>query len=239
MTSKNLKSILDYDNTQHTQNSYEQFLSKKYSVPNDCQVVIKRGTILGENIKSVGELENNPFKLRQLAFDDVKSDIDKIYAFIETASDEIYDLVQFGNNKLTPNDPVFHLQAELIAENMFANLSSAITALPQKLYKQFLIRLNENFDDKIENSSVIKSQILPDNEIYDIIKSSLENLKTWFFDNIDSIFDGLNDNTQKGFFSDIWDGITNFFNEIGNKISQLIQNISLRIQTETKKLDIN
>ena len=110
---------------------------------------------------------------------------------------------------------------------------------PQKLYEQVLIRLNENFDDKIENSSVIQSQILSDNEIYDIIKSSLENLKTWFFDNIDSIFDELNNSTQKGFFSDIWDGITNFFHEIGNKISQLIQSISPRIQTETKKLDIN
>lgn len=134
---------------------------------------------------------------------------------------------------MTPDDPVFHLQAELIAENMFANLSSAITAIPQKLYEQVLIRLNENSDDKID-LQLLNSQIFPDDEIYDIIKSSLENLKTWFFDNIDSIFDGLNDIAQKGFFGNIWDDITNFFNEIGNKISQLIQNISSRIQTRSK-----
>lgn len=219
------------------ENNYESILRKKYNIPNNYQVLIKQGAVLSKDTKQYEIPQNKPLKLKQLALDYVKSDIDKIYGFIETASDEIYDLVQFGNNTPSSEDPMFHLQVELIAENMFANLSSAMAAIPQKLYEQGLIRLNENFNDKIENSSVIQSQILPDNEIYGIINSSLENLKTWFFDNIDSIFDGLNDNTQKSFFSDIWDGITNFFNEIGNKINQLIQNISSRIQTETKKIE--
>ena len=218
------------------ENNYESILRKKYNIPNNYQVVIKQGAILSKDTKPYETPKNKPLKLKQLALDYVKSDIDKIYGFIETASDEIYDLVQFGNNKLTPNDPVFHLHVELITENMFANLSSTITALPQKLYKHFLIRLNENSDDKID-LQLLNSQILPDNEIYGIINSSLENLKTSFFDNIDSIFDELNDSTQKGFFSDIWDGIVNFFNEIGKKIDQLIQNIFSRIQTETKKIE--
>lgn len=160
------------------ENNYESILRKKYNIPNNYQVVIKQGAVLSRDAKPYETQKNKPFKLKQLVFADVKSDIDKIFGFIETASEEIYDLVQFGNNKLTPNDPVFHLQVELIAENMFANLSSAITAIPQKLYEQVLIRLNENFDGKIENSSVIQSQILSDNEIYRIINSSLEDLKT-------------------------------------------------------------
>lgn len=229
MASKKLN-LNNYSDAQYTE--YKQFLRKKYTIPNNYYVVVKQGFVYDEvrKVNPIKSITNDDsFKIRQLVNNDIKNEVAKIHSLLDTASEEIYDLVQF----MPMANTILHLQAELIVDDLFAKLSDFMNELSPKIFKRFLIRLNENSDDKID-TQLLNSQNLPQNEVYAIINSSLENLKKWFLDNIEPLLGTSNNKTQKGFLSDAWSNIQDFFGNLWNKINGLIHNIVSRIQTSSK-----
>lgn len=45
-------------------NSYEQYLQKEYNMPNECNIIIKRGFVMSksEKLAKNENAENDPFK---------------------------------------------------------------------------------------------------------------------------------------------------------------------------------
>ena len=239
-------------------NSYEQYLRKKYDIPDECDIITKRGFVMSksEKLAENENAENDPFKIRSLVYKDIKNDIEKIHDLIEKANEEIDDLLRLKESAEDTNEQIYDLQIELIVDDLFSDLSSSIKALTNQAYKSFLLRLNENSNNEIE---YLYDYALLDKEIYSKINLWIENLKNWFVDKIDHSDIGLNfqtkscfkaqtytssydflddifETTTKGFFDDILGSVEDFFSSLKNRIDRLIFNVILLIQTEVKKI---
>lgn len=240
-------------------NSYEQYLRKKYDIPDECDIITKRGFVMSksEKLAENENAENDPFKIRSLVYKDIKNDIEKIHDLIEKANEEIDDLLRLKESAEDTNEQIYDLQIELIVDDLFSDLSSSIKALTNQAYKSFLLRLNENSNDEIE---YLYDYALLDKEIYSKINLWIENLKNWFVDKIDHSDIGLNfqtkscfkaqtytssydflddifETTTKGFFDDVLGSVEDFFSSLKNRIDRLIFNVISLVQTQVKKFD--
>lgn len=135
-----------YSDARQAKNSYDQFLRKKYFIPSDCQVIVKQGFVCNNDIKVAKSTSsyNESLKIRQTVYDDIRNGIEKIKGLIDSAKDEIKDLIKFKNSFQIKNNLDLHMQIELVVENLFAKISKPLYALSQTACKRFIVRLNEN-----------------------------------------------------------------------------------------------
>ena len=159
---------------------------------------MKRGYVLNEKeeIPESNNVRNDPFKIRELVYEDIKNEIRKIHSLIEKANGETDNLLRLKESVENADEQIYDLQIELTVDDLFDDLSNSIKDITKQAYKSFLLRLNEDSDDAVEYSH---NYALLDKEIYSKINLWVENLKNWFVDKIGKSDIGLNFQTKSCF----------------------------------------
>lgn len=250
---KNISSQNDNDyqfeyNFCNNENSYEQYLRKKYKLPDEYKILIKQGYVLKDrpNIETSklsqrGKWLDAQFRLNKIIYDEIENEILKIYGIIDNASEEI-EILEIQNSSYEMNGLFLQTEVESVAEKMFNELSNFVHKITQKSYKKVYENLIQIWDDVIYNSqkTFLEDENLAEKELYDIINSWLKNFKKWIFDSINSAFDDLLLETksyvQKGFFSDTFENIKNTFSKVKEKIDTMIRNAVSHAQTTAQKI---
>ena len=221
---------------------------------------MKRGYVLNEKkeLPENNDVTNDPFKIRELVYEDIKSETRKIHSLIEKANGEIDDLLRLKESAGDADEQIYDLQIELIVDDLFDDLSNSIKDLTNQAYKSFIFRFNHEADDKLENPEPLYTHALLDEEIYGKVNLWVENLKNWFLDKIDQsdvgldlqtkssfeaqtaisrydFLDSIFETTTKSFFDDALESIEDFFSNLKNRIDRLIFNIVSIVQTQAKK----
>ena len=83
-------------NNKNFKKNYEQYLRKKYSLPDSCEILVKQGHITKENetpqimnLTQRGKLLQAQFRTYKLIYDEIKDEILKTYSIIDRAKEDV------------------------------------------------------------------------------------------------------------------------------------------------------
>lgn len=96
-------------NNKNFKNSYEQYLGKKYNLPDSCEILVKQGHIARENetlqimnLTQRGKLLQAQFRTYKLIYDEIKNEILKIYSVIDRAKEDV-EILEIQNSSYSMN----------------------------------------------------------------------------------------------------------------------------------------
>ena len=128
-------------NNKNFKNSYEQYLRKKYSLPDNCEILVKQGHITKDNdtpqimnLTQRGRLLQAQFRTYKLIYDEIKNEILKIYSAIDRANEDV-EVLKIQNSPYSMNKNLLEIEIESIAEALTSEVSQSIRKITQKTYE--------------------------------------------------------------------------------------------------------
>lgn len=177
--------------------------------------------------------------LHELIYNEIKNDITKVHRAIANANQNI-EILEMQNNSNVTNSLLLQSEIETIAEELVKKLSNFIKTISEKAYNKTYKNLTETWTNVLGITPEATNDDLINREIYDTIHAWTESLKKWLLDNINTAFDELPLNTKsylkKGFLSNFFENVKDFFGKIKEKVDTLIQNVVSSVQTTALKI---
>lgn len=228
-------------------NSYEQYLGKKYNLPDSCETLVKQGNIARENetlqvinLTQRGKLLQAQFRTYKLIYDEIKDEILKTYSVIDRAKEDV-EILKIQNNSYSINKDVLEIEIESIAESMVNELAKSIRKITQKTYEKTRETLAKEWPEILGTSPEAPVDDLIESELYDKIDSWIKNFRIWLFENINFAFYDtyLEEKSfiQKNILDDFFDGIKETFEKVRGKIESITRNAILDAQTAAQKIE--
>ncbi|MDO4477312.1 MAG: hypothetical protein Q4B93_05105 [Clostridia bacterium] len=181
-------------NNKNFKNSYEQYLGKKYNLPDSCETLVKQGHIARENetlqvinLTQRGKLLQAQFRTYKLIYDEIKDEILKTYSIIDRAKEDV-KILKIQNNSYSINKDVLEIEIESIAESMVNELAKSIRKITQKTYEKTRETLAKEWPEILGTSPEAPVDDLIESELYDKIDSWIKNFRIWLFENINFAF---------------------------------------------------
>ena len=222
------------------ENGYESYLRKKYKLSDDCKLLIKQGYISKNNSNSESRevLTQTESDIDKSIDREIQNTIEKIQKFISDAISNI-EVLEIQNSSYKMDEHLIHEEIESEIESLFTKLSKSMQEFTKKSYQKIYILSAQAIDEDMESTGGLSAMPNPEKELLNRVDSWMMNLKKQIFKNIDAIMDDLHIERksyfQKGFFSDIFEGVINCFNSIGEKISTMAYNVVNWTKTVAKK----
>lgn len=228
-------------------NSYEQYLGKKYNLPDSCETLVKQGHIARENetlqvinLTQRGKLLQAQFRTYKLIYDEIKDEILKTYSIIDRAKEDV-KILKIQNNSYSINKDVLEIEIESIAESMVNELAKSIRKITQKTYEKTRETLAKEWPEILGTSPEAPVDDLIESELYDKIDSWIKNFRIWLFENINFAFYDtyLEEKSfiQKNILDDFFDGIKETFEKVRGKIESITRNAILDARTAAQKIE--
>ncbi len=204
-------------NNKNFKNSYEQYLRKKYSLPDNCEILVKQGHITKDNdtpqimnLTQRGRLLQAQFRTYKLIYDEIKNEILKIYSAIDRANEDV-EVLKIQNSPYSMNKNLLEIEIESIAEALTSEVSQSIRKITQKTYETTRSTLAKEWSEILGTSPEPSDDDLIESELYDKIDSWIKSLKIWLFQNINLAFydSYLEEKSfiQKNILDDFFNGI--------------------------------
>ena len=234
-------------NNKNFKNSYEQYLGKKYNLPDSCEILVKQGHIAKENetlqimnLTQRGKLLQAQFRTYKLIYDEIKDEILKTYNVIDRAKEDV-EILKIQNNSYSINKDVLEIEIESIAESMVNELAKSIRKITQKTYEKTRETLAKEWPEILGTSPEAPVDDLIESELYDKIDSWIKNFRIWLFENINFAFYDtyLEEKSfiQKNILDDFFDGIKETFEKVRGKIESITRNAILDARTAAQKIE--
>lgn len=234
-------------NNKNFKNSYEQYLGKKYNLPDSCEILVKQGHIAKENetlqimnLTQRGKLLQAQFRTYKLIYDEIKDEILKTYSIIDRAKEDV-EILKIQNNSYSINKDVLEIEIESIAESMVNELAKSIRKITQKTYEKTRETLAKEWPEILGTSPEAPVDDLIESELYDKIDSWIKNFRIWLFENINFAFYDtyLEEKSfiQKNILDDFFDGIKETFEKVRGKIESITRNAILDARTAAQKIE--
>lgn len=234
-------------NNKNFKNSYEQYLGKKYNLPDSCEILVKQGHIARENetlqimnLTQRGKLLQAQFRTYKLIYDEIKDEILKTYSVIDRAKEDV-EILKIQNNSYSINKDVLEIEIESIAESMVNELAKSIRKITQKTYEKTRETLSKEWPEILGTSPEAPVDDLIESELYDKIDSWIKNFRIWLFENINFAFYDtyLEEKSfiQKNILDDFFDGIKETFEKVRGKIEFITRNAILDARTAAQKIE--
>lgn len=234
-------------NNKNFKNSYEQYLGKKYNLPDNCEILVKQGHIARENetlqimnLTQRGKLLQAQFRTYKLIYDEIKDEILKTYSVIDRAKEDV-EILKIQNNSYSINKDVLEIEIESIAESMVDELDKSIRKITQKTYEKTRETLSKEWPEILGTSPKAQGDDLMESELYDKIDSWIKNFRIWLFENINFAFYDtyLEEKSfiQKNILDDFFDGIKETFEKVRGKIESITRNAILDARTAAQKIE--
>lgn len=234
-------------NNKNFKNSYEQYLGKKYNLPDNCEILVKQGHIARENetlqimnLTQRGKLLQAQFRTYKLIYDEIKDEILKTYSVIDRAKEDV-EILKIQNNSYSINKDVLEIEIESIAESMVDELDKSIRKITQKTYEKTRETLSKEWPEILGTSPEAQGDDLMESELYDKIDSWIKNFRIWLFENINFAFYDtyLEEKSfiQKNILDDFFDGIKETFEKVRGKIESITRNAILDARTAAQKIE--
>lgn len=234
-------------NNKNFKNSYEQYLGKKYNLPDNCEILVKQGHIARENetlqimnLTQRGKLLQAQFRTYKLIYDEIKDEILKTYSVIDRAKEDV-EILKIQNNSYSINKDVLEIEIESIAESMVDELDKSIRKITQKTYEKTRETLSKEWPEILGTSPEAPVDDLIESELYDKIDSWIKNFRIWLFENINFAFYDtyLEEKSfiQKNILDDFFDGIKETFEKVRGKIESITRNAILDARTAAQKIE--
>lgn len=234
-------------NNKNFKNSYEQYLGKKYNLPDSCEILVKQGHIARENetlqimnLTQRGKLLQAQFRTYKLIYDEIKDEILKTYSVIDRAKEDV-EILKIQNNSYSINKDVLEIEIESIAESMVNELAKSIRKITQKTYEKTRETLSKEWPEILGTSPEAPVDDLIESELYDKIDSWIKNFRIWLFENINFAFYDtyLEEKSfiQKNILDDFFDGIKETFEKVRGKIESITRNAILDARTAAQKIE--
>ena len=233
-------------NNKHFKNNYEEYLRKRYTLPINREILVKKGHIIKENetpqimnLTQREKLLQTQFRIYKLIYDETKNEILKIYSAIDRANEDI-EALKIQNSYYSMNKDLLEIEIESIAKTMTDEVSQSIRKITQKTYDKTYETLTKEWPNILGTEPESSDNNLIKDELYDTIDSWIKSFKTWLFENINSSFDDsyLEEKSflQKNMLEDFFDSIKETFEKVKDKIEFLTQNAILYTQTTAQKI---
>lgn len=234
-------------NNKNFKNSYEQYLGKKYNLPDNCEILVKQGHIARENetlkimnLTQRGKLLQAQFRTYKLIYDEIKDEILKTYSVIDRAKEDV-EILKIQNNSYSINKDLLEIEIESIAESMVNELAKSIRKITQKTYEKTRETLAKEWPEILGTSPEAPVDDLIESELYDKIDSWIKNFRIWLFENINFAFYDtyLEEKSfiQKNILDDFFDGIKETFEKVRGKIESITRNAILDARTAAQKIE--
>lgn len=234
-------------NNKNFKNSYEQYLGKKYNLPDSCEILVKQGHIARENetlqimnLTQRGKLLQAQFRTYKLIYDEIKDEILKTYSVIDRAKEDV-EILKIQNNSYSINKDLLEIEIESIAESMVDELAKSIRKITQKTYEKTRETLAKEWPEILGTSPEAPVDDLIESELYDKIDSWIKNFRIWLFENINFAFYDtyLEEKSfiQKNILDDFFDGIKETFEKVKGKIESITRNAILDARTAAQKIE--
>lgn len=234
-------------NNKNFKNSYEQYLGKKYNLPDSCEILVKQGHIAKENetlqimnLTQRGKLLQAQFRTYKLIYDEIKDEILKTYNVIDRAKEDV-EILKIQNNSYSINKDVLEIEIESITESMVDELAKSIRKITQKTYEKTRETLAKEWPEILGTSPEAPVDDLIESELYDKIDSWIKNFRIWLFENINFAFYDtyLEEKSfiQKNILDDFFDGIKETFEKVRGKIESITRNAILDARTAAQKIE--
>ena len=234
-------------NNKNFKNSYEQYLGKKYNLPDSCETLVKQGHIARENetlqvinLTQRGKLLQAQFRTYKLIYDEIKDEILKTYSIIDRAKEDV-EILKIQNNSYSINKDLLEIEIESIAESMVDELAKSIRKITQKTYEKTRETLSKEWPEILGTNPEAQGDDLMESELYDKIDSWIKNFRIWLFENINFAFYDtyLEEKSfiQKNILDDFFDGIKETFEKVRGKIESITRNAILDAQTAAQKIE--
>lgn len=234
-------------NNKNFKNSYEQYLGKKYNLPDSCEILVKQGHIARENetlqimnLTQRGKLLQAQFRTYKLIYDEIKDEILKTYSVIDRAKEDV-EILKIQNNSYSINKDLLEIEIESIAESMVDELAKSIRKITQKTYEKTRETLAKEWPEILGTSPEAPVDDLIESELYDKIDSWIKNFRIWLFENINFAFYDtyLEEKSfiQKNILDDFFDGIKETFEKVRGKIESITRNAILDARTAAQKIE--
>lgn len=234
-------------NNKNFKNSYEQYLGKKYNLPDSCETLVKQGHIARENetlqvinLTQRGKLLQAQFRTYKLIYDEIKDEILKTYNVIDLAKEDV-EILKIQNNSYSINKDVLEIEIESIAESTIYELAKSIRKITQKTYEKTGETLAKEWPEILGTSPEAPVDDLIESELYDKIDSWIKNFRIWLFENINFAFYDtyLEEKSfiQKNILDDFFDGIKETFEKVRGKIESITRNAILDARTAAQKIE--
>ena len=234
-------------NNKNFKNSYEQYLGKKYNLPDNCEILVKQGHIARENetlqimnLTQRGKLLQAQFRTYKLIYDEIKDEILKTYSVIDRAKEDV-EILKIQNNSYSINKDVLEIEIESIAESMVNELAKSIRKITQKTYEKTRETLAKEWPEILGTSPEAPVDDLIESELYDKIDSWIKNFRIWLFENINFAFYDtyLEEKSfiQKNILDDFFNGIKETFEKVRGKIESITRNAILDARTAAQKIE--
>ncbi len=233
-------------NNKNFKNSYEQYLRKKYGIPDNLEILVKQGHVSKENetlqmmnLTQRGKLLQAQFRTYKLIYDEIKNEILNTYSAIDRAKEDV-EILEIQNNSYSMNKDLLEIEIESIADTLTSELSRSIRKIAQKTYEKTFEALTEEWSDILGSKPELTGDDLIENELYATIDSWLNSFKTWLFENINFAFHDtyLEEKSfiQKNILADFFNGIKETFEKAKNKVESITRNAVLNAQTTAQKI---
>lgn len=234
-------------NNKNFKKNYEQYLRKKYSLPDSCEILVKQGRVAKEtetlqimNLTQRGKLLQAQFRTYKLIYDEIKDEILKTYSIIDRAKEDV-EILEIQNNSYSINKNLLEIEIESIAESMVDELAKSIRKITQKTYETTRETLAKEWSEILGTSPESSDDDLIESELYDKIDSWIKSFKTWLFENINfaSYDTYLEEKSfiQKNILDDFFNGIKETFEKVKGKIESITRNAILNAQTAAQKIE--
>ena len=233
-------------NNKNFKNSYEQYLRKKYGIPDNLEILVKQGHVSKENetlqmmnLTQRGKLLQAQFRTYKLIYDEIKNEILNTYSAIDRAKEDV-EILEIQNNSYSMNKDLLEIEIESIADTLTSELSRSIRKIAQKTYEKTFEALTQEWSDILGSKPELTGDDLIENELYATIDSWLNSFKTWLFENINFAFHDtyLEEKSfiQKNILADFFNGIKETFEKAKNKVESITRNAILDAQTTAQKI---
>lgn len=234
-------------NNKNFKKNYEQYLRKKYSLPDSCEILVKQGHITKENetlqimnLTQRGKLLQAQFRTYKLIYDEIKDEILKTYSIIDRAKEDV-EILEIQNNSYSINKNLLEIEIESIAKSITDELAKSIRKITQKTYETTRETLAKEWSEILGTSPEPSDDDLIESELYDKIDSWIKSFKTWLFENINfaSYDTYLEEKSfiQKNILDDFFNGIKETFEKVKGKIESITRNAILNAQTAAQKIE--
>ena len=234
-------------NNKNFKKNYEQYLRKKYSLPDNCEILVKQGHITKENetlqminLTQRGKLLQAQFRTYKLIYDEIKDEILKTYSIIDRAKEDV-EILEIQNNSYSINKNLLEIEIESIAKSMVDELAKSIRKITQKTYETTRETLAKEWSEILGTSPEAPVDDLIESELYDKIDSWIKSFKIWLFENINfaSYDTYLEEKSfiQKNILDNFFDGIKETFEKVRGKIESITRNAVLNAQTSAQKIE--
>mgnify|MGYP004549327153 CR=1 FL=1 len=234
-------------NNKNFKKNYEQYLRKKYSLPDNCEILVKQGHITKENetlqminLTQRGKLLQAQFRTYKLIYDEIKDEILKTYSIIDRAKEDV-EILEIQNNSYSINKNLLEIEIESIAKSMVDELAKSIRKITQKTYETTRETLAKEWSEILGTSPEAPVDDLIESELYDKIDSWIKSFKIWLFESINfaSYDTYLEEKSfiQKNILDNFFDGIKETFEKVRGKIESITRNAVLNAQTSAQKIE--